>query len=373
MINNKEFQELLENTSFRAWVFEKNTQDDAYWTSWVAEDISRKELVEKARTFLLSIQGKSVDLEEQYIDLQIRKAIQQAKKEEKTIVEEIEINEVVPIWKRYWAVAASVIVLLGATWFILNNKNESQQEFALYQQQISEAKASDELLEVINEGQKSKLVQLPDGSSIVLQKNSRLSYKKAFDAEKREVYLVGEAFFEVAKNPERPFFVYANELVTKVLGTSFTIKAFGKDQDIRVIVKTGRVSVFTQTDNNATQLKNNRELTGMVLTANQQAIYQRQEIRLVKAIIDNPVILTLPIENQKFEFVATPISEVFGILEESYGVDIVYDEEVMSKCSITAKLGDEPLFEKLKWICSITESSYEVSDGQIIITGKPCK
>lgn len=372
MITNKEFQELLENTSFRTWVFEKNAQDDAYWTSWVAEDISRKELVERASAFLLSIQGKSVDLEEQYIDLQIQKAIQNAKKEEKTIVEEIEITEVIPLWKRYWAVAASVIVLLGVTWFVLN-KDASKQEFALYQQQVLEAKVSNELVEVINEGEQSKLVQLPDGSSIVLQKNSRLSYKKAFDADKREVYLVGEAFFEVAKNPERPFFVYANELVTKVLGTSFTIKAFGKDKDIRVIVKTGRVSVFTQTDNNATQLKNNRELTGMVLTANQQAIYQRQEIRLVKAIVDNPVILTLPIENQKFEFVATPISEVFGILEKSYGVDIVYDEEVMSKCSITAKLGDEPLFEKLKWICSITEASYEVSDGQIIITGKPCK
>ncbi len=372
MINNKEFQELLENSSFRAWVFDKNSQDGTYWTSWIAEDISRKELAEKAKAFLLSLQGESVDLEEHYIDIQIQKALTEAKKRENLDNDESENSEIVPLWKRYWAVAASIIVLMGASWFVLNNKNESQQEFALYQQQISEAKATNELVEVINEGQKSKLVQLPDGSSIVLQKNSRLSYQKAFDAEKREVYLVGEAFFEVAKNPERPFFVYANELVTKVLGTSFTIKAFGKDQDIRVIVKTGRVSVFTQTDKNATQLRNNRELTGMVLTANQQAIYQRQEIRLVKAIIDNPVILTLPIENQKFEFNATPISEVFSILEKSYGVDIVYDEEVMSKCSITAKLGDEPLFEKLKWICSITEASYEVSDGQIIITGKPC-
>jgi len=372
MITNKEFQELLENPSFRTWVFDRNSQDGAYWTSWIAADIDRKELVEHARDFLLSIQGEVVDLEDQYIDSQIQKALTEAKKQEHLPEEEVDITEVVPLWRRYWTVAASVILLIGVSWFFLN-KNEAKQEYALYQKQTSDAKANSELVEVINDGEKSKLVQLPDGSSIVLQKNSRLSYQKAFNNNKREVYLVGEAFFEVAKNPERPFFVYANELITKVLGTSFTIKAFGKDKDIRVIVKTGKVSVFTQHDESALQLKNNRELTGMVLTANQQAIYQRQEIRLVKAIVDNPVILTLPIENQKFEFNATPISEVFSILEKSYGVDIVYDEEVMSKCSITAKLGDEPLFEKLKWICSITEASYEVLDGQIIISGKPCK
>lgn len=370
MITNNEFKELLENSSFRTWVFDEKSQDAIYWISWVEEDSSRKELVEQARAFLLSIKGKSVDLEEQYIDNQIERALTEAKQEESKS-EEYRVPQVINIGRRYWLAAASIVLIIGMGWLFFN-KDDAKQEYALYQQQVRVAKQTNEIIEVINNEQKSKLVQLPDGSSIILQKNSRLSYQKEFNSEKREVYLVGEAFFEVAKNPERPFFVYANELVTKVLGTSFTIKAFGKDQDIRIIVKTGKVSVFTQSDNNAIQLKNNRELTGMVLTANQQAIYQRQEIRLVKAIIDNPVLLTLPIENQKFEFKATPIAEVFGILEKSYGVDIVYDEEIMSQCSITAKLGDEPLFEKIKWICAITEATYEVSDGQIIIAGKPC-
>ncbi len=65
-------------------------------------------------------------------------------------------------------------------------------------------------------------------------------------ATNRDVYLSGEAFFEVTKNPDRPFRVFANEIVTKVLGTSFTVRSFENDTTIQVIVRTGKVTVYSQ-------------------------------------------------------------------------------------------------------------------------------
>lgn len=72
-------------------------------------------------------------------------------------------------------------------------------------------------------GEKSK-IGLPDGSTVYLNNNSKISYRSKFDS-KREIFLQGEAFFEVAKDSTRPFLVHANGLLTKALGTSFNIKA----------------------------------------------------------------------------------------------------------------------------------------------------
>ncbi|MFC0186581.1 ferric-dicitrate binding protein FerR, regulates iron transport through sigma-19 [Pseudarcicella hirudinis] len=371
MKENQDYHHLLENPNFRAWVLGERPQDENDWINWIKEDISgtRKEEVEKAKTIIRELHGKPAGLDEQYIEEQVQKALFEAKRLELNSAEE---EPVLPLlWSRYWMAAASVLLLLGMSWYGLL-KNNIKPEEELYHRQVTEAGELNDLVEITNDGNTDKLIRLPDGSSVALHQQSKLSYQRKFDGSKREVYLIGEAFFEVAKNPERPFFVYSNELITKVLGTSFRIKSFGKDKEIRVIVKTGKVAVFTMNDEKAKSLKNNRELTGMLLTPNQQAIFQRDEVRLVRTIIPNPEILMLPVENQKFEFNATPVSEVLETLERAYGVDIVFDEEVMAKCTITAKLGNEPLFEKLNWICSIIEASYQVSDGQIIISGKPC-
>jgi transmembrane sensor len=71
---------------------------------------------------------------------------------------------------------------------------------------------------------------LEDGTTVHLEKGSRLSFPVHFDPKKREVVLSGEAFFEVTENPSKPFYVYANELITRVLGTSFQHICFGKWQ-----------------------------------------------------------------------------------------------------------------------------------------------
>ncbi|MEO6684560.1 MAG: FecR domain-containing protein, partial [Dyadobacter sp.] len=229
------------------------------------------------------------------------------------------------------------------------------------------------IIEVVNENNKVKYVQLPDGSSVVLRKNSRISYNKKFDADKRVVVLSGEAFFEVTKDPARPFFVYANELVTKVLGTSFSIKADKNDKNVLVAVKSGKVSVFSSTDKHVKEYQNGTKLSALLLTSNQQVTFERSKSRLVRSSVTGSILLNIPIENQKFIYSETPVSEVFASLEKAYGIDIEYNEQIMSHCSITATLGDEPLDNKLKWICAILEANYQISENKISITGNSCQ
>jgi hypothetical protein len=79
----------------------------------------------------------------------------------------------------------------------------------------------------------------------------------------------------------------------------------------------------------------------------------------------------VPIQNQVFDF-NNVIAEVFKTLEKAYGINIVYDAEVMKNCYLTASLDDEPLFEKLNLICKTIDAKYEQVDAQIVIYSNGC-
>ncbi|RQO66427.1 hypothetical protein DBR43_29895 [Pedobacter sp. KBW06] len=93
---------------------------------------------------------------------------------------------------------------------------------------------------------KTGVVVLEDGTKVTLNANSDLRYPKKFRGQTREVYLTGEAYFQVAQNVEKPFIVHSGKLKTQVLGTSFTVNAYGNDQPADVSVLTGKVKVQDQ-------------------------------------------------------------------------------------------------------------------------------
>jgi hypothetical protein len=270
-------------------------------------------------------------------------------------------------WQTGWAVAATLLLLLltGWGWHLTQ-----QRPVTVYKALVADAAVA--MQEVRNDGSRSRLVLLADGSSVVLQPNSRISYPTNFTAQRnREVYLTGEAFFEVAKNPHRPFLVYADELITKVLGTSFTVRAMNKEA-VEVLVKTGRVSVFTHDDKQRTDKEASLQLTGLVLAPNQQVHFDRAAGHLMRTLVDSPARLDMVIQHPVFQFDNTPASAVFNALTNAYGVEIIYDADVMKNCYLTASLDDEPLFEKLNMICRTLDAQYEQMDGKLIISSKGC-
>ncbi|GLU55931.1 hypothetical protein Dfri01_53920 [Dyadobacter frigoris] len=366
---NALFQDLIKNPVFIAWVLEDSSELDQYWKNWSSGDITRKEALEQARFSLLSFTDETLRITDEHIAYKVSQSLEIAKRRENAA----RISKSEFSWlKHSRAMAASIFVLLAAGLFIYI-KYPNRTIFTENQQQLSLNQKEEVIIEIANENKEVKYVQLPDGSSVVLRKNSRISYNKNFGQIKRVVVLSGEAFFEVTKDPEIPFFVYANELVTKVLGTSFSIKADENGKNVLVAVKTGKVSVFTKTDQHAREYESGKKLSALLLTCNQQATFERHISRLVRSTITGSMLLKIPIENQKFTYNATPVSEVFASLEKAYGIDIDYNEQIMSRCSITATLGDEPLDNKLKWICAILEANYQISENKVSITGNSCQ
>ncbi len=135
-----------------------------------------------------------------------------------------------------------------------------------------------------------RAIDLPDGSRVTLEKGSKLYYAADFssdDKAKREVYLTGEAFFEIKKNAARPFYVYTSTVITKVLGTSFRVEAYPSASKATVTVKTGKVSVYRKDDFYQTT-HGGTESGGVIVTPNQELVYDQQSNELNKILTEKP-------------------------------------------------------------------------------------
>ncbi|GHB73040.1 FecR family protein [Persicitalea jodogahamensis] len=354
--------DFVADADFIEWVRRPTASSNQYWQEYLEVFPYQQPVLQQAR---------------QTVQLLIEegRAIPPASEEAEQIWEAIEENlSASPIrrmgfmangWQR-WAAAAAVVLALGVSWYLIAFSNSGAPES--YQALVREAESIQPLQEVVNTSAQPRLVELPDGSTITLEKDSRLSFAKSFVGKNREVYLTGAAFFDVTKNPDKPFLVYTNELVTKVLGTSFRIQAFEKAKNIVVSVKTGRVSVYPKKAKKNTD----PETAGMLLTPNQEVNFARAEERFNRTLIDKPTVLLTKEELRQYSFDDAPVSQIFAALEKAYGVDIVFDEEVMASCHLTTSLSAETLFDKLEVICEGIGATYKVVDAQVVVTGRGC-
>lgn len=354
-----DIEDFASNDSFKNWVLHPSQKSNFFWENYIQNHPHQAHKIELARNLILGIRSAAHQVPSEATVSRLWSTINEHIENEETL-------ESQNFW-HHWSlskIAASVVILLclGAVFFQYTDKlQHSLRYFA----------SDNPMIEQQNDTQEVLKVRLADGSTVSLDPDSKISYRTHFEEQKREVYLEGEAFFEVTKNPNKPFIVYANDVVTRVLGTSFRIKARDTDQKIVVAVKTGKVSVFKKKDfqeNENIVAQNNK---GVILKPNQQVVYLKSEEVLSKTLVEKPELLSKK-SVISFDFDNTPIAEVFARLEKAYGVSIVYDEELMKNCFLTAPLGNEPLFDKLKVICKTTGATYEVFDGQIVVTSRGC-
>ena len=182
---------------------------------------------------------------------------------------------------------------------------------------------------------------------------------------KRNVTLTGEAFFDVAKNPEKPFYIYTQNMVIKVLGTSFRVIAYKGKQS--VVVKSGKVSVYLKE-------QDLEQSAAKILLPKQVCTYSTQTRQLVTTEYPDSTTIEMETDTKNdYDFEDAPLETVLQALEKMYNLPFHYDRNVFKNCYITISLANESLEEKLEVITKTVEASYSISDYGIIITGKGCK
>jgi ferric-dicitrate binding protein FerR (iron transport regulator) len=362
-----DISDFVMDEDFIRWVNEKKKADNDFWENWLNQNQGKYMVVTEARHILESIGT------EQRIISEIEKQ-QEIERLMKTIkapfLESEPQGRIVTISRKWWYAAATLLFAIASTLvYSLVKQDNSAGKFA-----YAKITSLKHLIENINTSEKPVTLKLPDGSTVELAGNSRISYANNFDSiDTRDVYLSGEAFFTVTKNPSRPFRVFANEIVTKVLGTSFRIRSFEQDTIIQVAVRTGKVSVYSWAAANAKETSSPNQLGGIILTPNQKIVYQKSRKEFQKTLLENPVMVKAEATSENMLYEDVSLVKVFTQFSKIYGINIVYDSELLKKCTVTADLRNETFYKQLELICKAVGARYEIIDGQVVIQSNGCE
>jgi transmembrane sensor len=277
-----------------------------------------------------------------------------------------------PLWRKVvpviCGIAAAIAIVIGLNW----HQKLAPKWFG--QQSLIDKVEETGWAQFVNDTGKPKEVKLPDGSIVVLSPRAQLAVHKAFNKKTRDVRLLGEASFNVHRDPSRPFLVYSGDIITKVLGTTFQVRAGDLGQPIQVTVQSGKVTVYRQGAKDLTNVSPNR---GVILTPNQKATYFPDNEQFVTSITEDPqpivTAVTEKAASTSLIFEDTPIGEVIHQLEVIYGTEIELEQESLSHCPFTGNLTHQALYTKLELLCGTINGSYEVRGTKILIAGKGCQ
>jgi transmembrane sensor len=231
-------------------------------------------------------------------------------------------------------------------------------------------------------GSKSELL-LSDGTQIWLNSGSKIRFHDDFSQKTRTVYLEGEAFFEVAKNKEVPFYVKTPHLNIKVFGTSFNVKAFKEEDLIETTLITGSV-MLEKTDDKGNIIKK------LELKPNQMASYSSKlgKITITAHELNEPKKLRsrkpayIETKNQELlpeikmaiawkdnllTFKGEDIDNLILKLQRWYNVEIVLKNDKLRKCRFTGAFDNETIEQALEALKLTTPFSYSMHENKIVI------
>ena len=238
-------------------------------------------------------------------------------------------------WPGGWALATAASVLVALV--------SGGVSLALLADRRVEPVAVQEL--ITNKGERAE-ARLSDGTRVVLGPETRIRIDYSGDRGRRAVQLLGEAYFDVAADPDRPFEVRAGNTVTRVLGTEFDVRAYPADSSVNVVVAEGRVAFrdASAPDSTATQLEPGD--LGTLVTGGTVSVRR----------VDPDAYLGW--QNGRLAFEDAPLSQVAAQIERWYGIPVRIGDPTLSNRRLTASFRDQSLDEVIANIAAALELKY---------------
>lgn len=237
---------------------------------------------------------------------------------------------------RWLGLAAAVTLLLAAIWFLRSDAHQAPVLIAADREPLRDT--------------------LPDGTLISLNRHSSL--RAAFAAHERKVQMRGEAYFEVAPDPEKPFVVDVQNVVVTVMGTRFNIDNRSDSSKVIVSVEEGKVKV---------------QVGGQTfyLTTGEELVIDCRSGHVQRAPLQ-PSGNVSAWANRLFVFDETPLSEVIPLLESTYGVRIRLSDKVLETCRLHTRFNDEAIENIMLVIAETFSLKLNVINGDYYLEGQGC-
>jgi len=242
-------------------------------------------------------------------------------------------------FKKVLQLAAMIVIVIGL----------GLASFSAYNKYMSSYKSY-----ALEMNSNSQSITLPDGSIVTLNGGAELKYPIGFTKEKRQVYLSGEAFFDIVKNPKKPFIIIAEGAEIKVLGTSFNVIA--NNSKVEVLVESGKVQF--------SGIKN--PTNSLILEKGDFGILSENSIEKTVIRDDN----YLSWKTHKMIFKEMQLKDVAKVIERTYQVSIKFENDSIAKNPINTAYDNDPLNRVLDNICLTYNLTYEKNGSQIVIKSR---
>ncbi|WP_186755251.1 FecR family protein [Echinicola salinicaeni] len=342
--------EFLTNPEFVRWVKNPDEELDLYWSNWIKANPSRINDIKLAREIVSGIgfhlKSPSQEIKDEVLNNILSDKVRGQNGDLLFNSPKDDIIHSYLSWFQYkqiYRVASIIILVFGLSFIFHSLWNWSNK--APVEQVVAMLEKSTKQGERLN-------CKLPDGTIVQLNSNSSIRYPEDFKGESRPVELNGEAFFEVAHNPLKPFRVTSSDLVTTALGTSFNIN--NKNDVISVALVTGKVEVKNLADKGRNLLKPGQEL--IYSAESRKTNIGEFNMNSVLAWRDGILVFS---ENN-FE-------EVIEGLENWYGVSINYEGNPKREWNLSIQFDNASLERVLSRIAYIEKFNYEMNDKTITI------
>ena len=191
-----------------------------------------------------------------------------------------------------------------------------------------------------------------------------MHYPKEFGSSSREVFLVGEAYFDVARNEEKQFIIHTETIDIRVLGTSFNVSYNKEQTQLDVTVEHGKVAVGKPEEFDA-------QGAVTILSANQKLSIEKNTGK--KAIVNIAPVKDIAWTKKELIFRNEALGEIIRVLSKWYGVKFVFAQKGFNNCRYTGNFDSDATLDEVLNLFSISSDlTFKKSGKSIILSGKPC-
>lgn len=359
-------EELVINDSFIAYCTQRNAADIAYWDQYLLKHPEALITIEEARKLVLGLrymlQKKQNELSA--TDDSPEHALYVASDKNARYTDEQPVRRRGLGWKKWTAIAACLLLLITAGIYLPDRPGKSGTPLSLA---VKTNTGSGETAQ--SQPGEHKTIFLPDSTKVLLNAGSRLLVSPGFGKLDRNVYLTGEALFEVAHNKTLPFIVHVAQYKIKAVGTRFNVKAYTNDRYSETSLLEGKVQILLPRGNN--------DIIYKTLQVNQKFVMNTPDSMTTKVTPKPDVVpLSYHDSNQNIEtawvsnlliFENQPLSEIKNILERAYNVTINITNNDVARYHYTATFQHEAIEEVLKALQLSYSFSYKKEGNQITI------
>jgi len=326
----KEVEKHIESIIIRKISSDISADDEKFLAAWIEESQENKDYYQDLKKIYSA--AKADTAAAQYINIDA---------EWSRFKQNVDPQRTERTYRTSWIRIAASIIIITTLGYAFWSRNSQPEDISILAK---------------NSGQ---VIILPDNSTVTLNKGATLTYPKKFNDKERLLFLEGEAFFEVTRNTKKTFKVELNQGVVEVLGTSFNINTKNNDNQIEVVVVTGKVKLANSANENF-----------LILIKGEKGLIMKTNNLIAKA--NNDDVNFMAWKTRKIVFNDMELDEVIHTLNSLYDSNISFLTEVGKNCKVTVSFDNQSIEAILSVLELTHDLEYKKSGDLIEIVKSGC-